>query len=814
MPRPLSVPSLRCPGAMHGTERVPQTHWTRSKKFCIVGGMLVGGQEFTPEILALVQEVATSDGMTRQGLSRLVCKWLDWRHPDGRLKEMNCRKALLTLNRRGLVGLPEAKPTDFSPREHFEKASWPVISCSLSDLGQLELVLVDGGNKELSRTWRQMMKEHHPLGDGPLCGAQLRYLVRSSSGWLGGLSFSGSAWRLNVRDDWIGWDDTQRSQGLQKIVCNSRFLIMPTVVVPGLASHVLGLALRRLRADWFTRYGYKPVLVETFIDTSHWKGTCYRAANFIDIGETKGRGRQDRTNEARLSRKKVLIYELAPDWRNELCLNSNAECPLALDSIEPVIDWADQEFGRSSLGDSRLTERLKTLARDFCANPTANLPQACGSRAKIKAAYRFLDNETVSLDKILESHFWATEARAREKPVALAVQDTTTLNYTTPKIREGLGPIEFRSEGGQGLILHSTLAFDTDGVPLGFIDAQSWARDADEFGKVHRKRREKLPIEAKESFKWLKSYRAVAELQRRNPNVTFVSVGDRESDIYELFAEAVHTNPSGPKLLVRAQHNRQLRDEELRLWETLERQPLAGTHVIKIPRRGSKPARNASLELRYCKVTLSVPVDKQRAKGGKSLSPVEIWALLAEEKDNGSKDRLQWLLLTTLPINSFEEASEKLRWYTKRWGIEVFHRTLKSGCRIENRQLRTADRLEACLAIDMVVAWRVHNLTHLARELPEASCEIAFEENEWQSLVAYTQKRTPLDPPNLRDAVRLVASLGGFIGRKCDGEPGTQTIWLGLDTLGSVAAVFELLRQNPKLLDVPQRRVSRRSRFG
>lgn len=771
--------------------------------------MLIGGQTVTSEMLAWVQDAASEEGMSRNQLSQIVCQRLNWRHHDGRLKEMNCRKALLTLHRRGNLALPPPLPTDFTEKRAFKGFHQEPISSSLKELGTVEVLLVKG--EKLSQLWRTMMRDHHPLKDGPLCGAQMRYLVRSSAGWLGGLSFSAPAWRLEERDHWIGWTDEDRALRLSKIVCNSRFLILPSVIVPQLASHVLGLVLKQLRSDWLSRYGIQPVLVETFVDQSHWKGTCYRAANFIDLGLTQGRGRQDRQNESKLSRKQILVYELTKDWRAELC-SGKLPAPASADKV--VIDWAAEEFGNSSLGDLRLTDRLKILGRDFFANPTANLPQACGSRAKTKAAYRFFQNEATSLESILRSHYSATEKRTQTKSVVLAVQDTTTINYTTPQIREGLGPIELRVDGAQGLILHSTLAFDVDGVPLGFVDAQSWARDEEEFGKKHRKKREKQPIETKESFKWLRSYRAVSEIQKRNPNTMFVSVGDRESDIYELFSEAVHKDPAGAKLLVRAQHNRQLKDEELKLWGTLQSQPLAGIHLVQIPRSGSQPARRAELEIRFAKVTLCVPVDKRRAAGGKSLPEVQVWAILAEEKNSTAKNPLQWLLLTTMPVESFDQAVEKLHWYSKRWGIEVFHRTLKSGCRIENRQLWTADSLEACLAIDMVVAWRIHHLTHLARQTPDASCELVFEENEWTSLVVFTQKKQPVSPPTLREAVRMVADLGGFLGRKSDAQPGAQTVWRGLEKLGNISAVFEVLKENPALLGVPQRRVSRRSRFG
>jgi hypothetical protein len=710
--------------------------------------MQVSGQEFTDEIIARLRDEAAGDGMTRGRLSRMVCEWLDWRHQDGRLKEVNCRVALSKLNQRGVIELPEPKLTDFSRSGSREKITWPAIKASLPELGKLELVLVDSHDRELSGAWREMMKEHHPLRDGPLCGAQLRYLVRNSEGWLAGLSFSAAAWRLKPRDEWIGWDDAERSHGLAKIVCNSRFLVLPTVNVPHLASHVLGLTLRRLRSDWYNRYGYEPVLVETFVDLSRWRGTCYKAANFIELGLTKGRGRQDRKNQALLEPKQILVYPLRADWQAVLCRGRlPAQTPIADALPRVIIDWAQEEFGKSSFGDARLTERLLTLARDFFAKPTANLPQACGNRAKAKAAYRFLDHEATSLEKILQSHYLATERRIQQESVVLAVQDTSSINYTTLMDTEGLGPIGDKVDGAQGLILHSTLTFNVNGTPLGLLDAQCWARDPEDFGKKRRKIREKLPIEAKESFKWLRSYRAVADVQARNPNVMLVSVGDREADIYELFAEAVHTNPSGPKLLVRAVHDRRVQNEESYLWEMMESQPLAGTQVFQIPRTSNRPKREAHLEVRFAKITLGVPVDRRRAKGGKELKDVEVWAVLAQEKNHAGKDALEWLLLTTVSVKNFDQATEKLVWYAKRWGIEVFHKTLKSGCRIEHRQLCTADRLETCLAIDMVVAWRIYHMTHLAREAPNTSCEDAFSEDEWKSLVAYTTRKPPTEPP-------------------------------------------------------------------
>jgi hypothetical protein len=415
------------------------------------------------------------------------------------------------------------------------------------------------------------------------------------------------------------------------------------------------------------------------------------------------------------------------------------------------------------------------------------VPQACGSRAKTKAAYRFLEHADTTMQTLLQPHYRAAEARLSKESIVLAVQDTTSLDYTTHRATEGLGPIGAWAQGPQGLQLHSTLAFSAQGTPLGFLDVQCWARDPQAFGK--KAQRHQLPIEQKESYKWLKSYRAVAAVQARCPQTTLVSVGDREADLYELFAEAAN-HRAGPQLLVRARHDRQLPTEQARLWQTLQAQPVVGVQVLQLPRQGSRAARAAHLALRYAAVSLRAPTRQEGAPA------IPLWAIYAQEQQapEGVKP-LEWLLLSTLPVTSFAQALEKLMWYTRRWGIEVLHRTLKSGCRIEQRQLGQADRLEACLAIDLVVAWRIYHLHKLGREHPEAACTLYFEDAEWKALMMFTTQNPvpPTKPPSLREAIHRVAGLGGFLGRKGDGEPGTQTLWLGLQRLDDITAAISLV---------------------
>ena len=751
-------------------------------------GMFLCGQEFSSEIIEKIKEfIGKRPDVSRTKLSLQVCEWLNWRSENGKYKDMSCRTALLKLEKEGFIKLPaggKRPPKAKSDVAANDPAINPIqeIRCDLRDLGKIEVVPVQNRRSVESRVWNSLMKTFHYLGNGPLCGAQIRYLIVSERyGYLGGLSFSAAAWKLEARDDYILWDEESRKSNLDSVVCNSRFLIHPQVNVKNLASHSLSLCISRLSKDWYERYGISPILLETFVDQERFEGTCYRAANWIHIGQTKGRGRKDVFNRNDKSIKDVYVYPVRKNFQEILCDGN----PRPLPKPREPVDWADEEFGCAELGDQRKLNRLLMIARDFYANPKANVPQACGSRAKTKAAYRFFDDKKNTMDKILSPHFKSALNRIQKERIVFAVQDTTVLNYSAHPATENLGPTNNKEDTLIGLIVHDTMAFSLAGTPLGLMDVQCWARPEEARDKTKNK---KLPIDEKESSKWLKSYHAQAEFQKRCPDTKIVNVSDRESDIYEFF-ELASREPNGPDILVRAKNNRSISGQQKRLWDYVAKQKLAGIREIQVPRKKNQKARKANVEIRFSEVTLNPPCHKPAMK------PLKIWALLAEEIDPPEGvEALNWKLLTTCPINNFENACEKMDWYCIRWGIEIYHRTLKSGCKIEERQLGHAERIETCLAIDMVVAWRIYHLAKLGRETPDVPCTVFFEDAEWKALVAYkTQNATPpKNPPTLRNAMRMVASLGGFLGRKSDGEPGTKTLWLGLQRLDDLTEMWKI----------------------
>jgi hypothetical protein len=455
-------------------------------------------------------------------------------------------------------------------------------------------------------------------------------------------------------------------------------------------------------------------------------------------------------------------------------------------------DWVIDEFAQAALPDQRLHRRLELLVTAFAQKPSAPIPEACPDWAEAKATYRFLANERIVSGSLRQAHHQATLQRVKEQRVVLAIQDTTALNYSTHPKTKGLGPLGSHSPKVIGLLLHSTLAVTPAGQPLGFIHNAVRARRGQGLAASRHKRK----LTEKESFKWVESLQACQALAPQCPDTLLVNVADREGDLYDLFAEALNAaSPAQVHLLVRARHNRPLVDTEHTLWQEVDRQPVAATLAVLVGRRGDQPSRVARLNVRFCPVQLQVPA---RQAG----QPIQLWAVAAEESTPVPKGgtRILWRLLTTLPVTGATAAVEKVQWYAQRWQIEVLHKVLKSGCQIEQRQLETAQRLERVLSVDLVVAWRVLALCKAARQIPDDPVSHWLPQAQWQALCCYAQQRTtpPKTAPGVRQAVRWLAQMGGFLGRKSDGEPGPQTLWRGLRQLEAITDVWQLFHKKER----------------
>ena len=451
--------------------------------------------------------------------------------------------------------------------------------------------------------------------------------------------------------------------------------------------------------------------------------------------------------------------------------------------------WAEDEFGDADLGDVRRTARLVQLATMLGAQPNASLPAASDDPAALKAAYRFFANNYVRADAVLASHIQSTTRRMQEVPLVLAVQDTTYLDWTDHPATKDLGPLAAATH--QGLLAHTTLAITPEHVPLGLLQQQVWARDAASFAQqIDHKQR---PIAEKESQKWLTSLEAVIAARAACPTTQFVSVGDREADVYDLF---LVPRPVGVELLIRAAQDRNVDHPDQQLWAAMATAALAATVTVHMGARAHQPARTATVQVRWRQLTLRPPT----RRAAEHLSPITVWAVWAIERDPpAGVAAVEWLLLTTLPITSTDDALERLAWYAARWGIEVWHKVLKSGCRIEDRQLETADRLKRCLTRYSVIAWRILYATMLARAAPDVPCTVLLDADEWQGLYCRIHRVAvaPEKPPTLRQAVRWIGQLGGFQGRKHDGEPGVMVLWKGFQRLVDVAAMYRIMRPAP-----------------
>lgn len=470
--------------------------------------------------------------------------------------------------------------------------------------------------------------------------------------------------------------------------------------------------------------------------------------------------------------------------------------------------WVEGELESLDLGDERRDERLKKMLGDLGAQPGASIPKASGQASAAKAAYRLLSHEAMEVGAVLQAHGEALLERVRAEPVVLVVQDTTTLNFSTHPQTVGLGPVSNNPDKTIGLLLHSSLVLGEDGLMLGILDRQLNARDPGQFKAGPRGARNRKPVEEKESIKWLHSLAATVEAARRQPHTRWINIADREADTYDLFWKLAAQRMGGPdaeaaqrvELLVRAQHNRALEGQTVRLFAHLAGQEPVGDYRCEVPRQPGKRARPAILSLRVSQVHVPPPPDQVKYQG--RTTPLTLWAIEALEQDPpAGQEPICWRLLSTLPVEDAATARLQVRRYHQRWQIELFHRTLKSGCRAEARQLETAERLDRCLILDMLVAWRVLALSKVARQAePSSTLDQWLEEHEWKALWCYIHQRNdpPETPPPIDQAVRWIAQLGGFLGRRRDGHPGAMSLWRGLQRLNDFAQAYLLFTKPQK----------------
>jgi hypothetical protein len=481
--------------------------------------------------------------------------------------------------------------------------------------------------------------------------------------------------------------------------------------------------------------------------------------------------------------------------------------------------WVLEEMATADLRDKRLNKRLIQILSDLGSRPTASIPAACGGFNELTATYRFFDNDKATHDVILQPHAEQTRRRMAQQAIALMVQDTTEADLTRPEQQvKDAGPLD--GSDRRGVFIHPLHAFTPDAIPLGTAWCRIWTREeeAKPLSKAEkRKKRKAAPIEQKESQRWIDGLRKAREIAQEMPQTRCICIADSEADIYELFAEPRGTVPVD--WLIRACQDRALEPEaapgpgpkpESQVEPEAMKEPsLLRSRVMATPvlftrqitvrgrqakrscetrgRRQSRVTRQADMEVRCATVTLRPPWRPEA-----SLPPVVVNVVLVREPSPPEgEEAIEWILVTTLPIDTVEQTRQIIEYYCVRWMVEVLFRTLKSGCRVEKRRFEELERWTACAAVYLIVAWRTLLVCRLGHGCPEMDCEAIFDPAEWKSVWVTVHRQPPPTPPPLSMMIRLIAQLGGYVNRPNRPDPpGVQTIWLGMQRMYDLATAW------------------------
>ncbi len=454
----------------------------------------------------------------------------------------------------------------------------------------------------------------------------------------------------------------------------------------------------------------------------------------------------------------------------------------------------EQEFDTIDLGDQRRNQRSRSLIRKLAANPQASINEACDSWTEAKNAYRFFDNPDIHEDQILKAHREATIRRIQNEQVVCVAQDTTELDYSKHPA-EGLKNLDRPNR--YGLYDHSHIAFTPEKLCLGVLKVDLFDREEESLGSTDK--RGTLAIEEKESLRWLEGYRSCCDFAKQCPDTKIVSLADREGDIYDIFIEAdQHETPAD--FVIRSQRKRSTPEKDPdggpACYRKMRAQIAAtkpiGHRELQLPQSHKRSARTAHLEVRACRMTLRAPHAKQSYLPSTTISVVSVVEISGP---NDGTD-VNWLLLSSLPVETIDQVTSIIDFYVTRWSIEVFFRVLKTGCQVEEIQLETKSRLTKALMFYKVIAWRILFLTHLGRECPELPCDVVFSECEWKSVWQICKGgEAPQTPPSLSEFLSILASLGGYNQRRHDGPPGPETIWRGMRRMFDFALGWNSFRK-------------------
>ena len=463
-------------------------------------------------------------------------------------------------------------------------------------------------------------------------------------------------------------------------------------------------------------------------------------------------------------------------------------------NIDYRSDWLEKELSGSEFTDKRLKKRFDLVCKQLWNGIGDPIPLACRDWANTKAAYRFFSNNAVNETQVLKGHFESTKERfSKEKNYVLVLQDTTEFSYqgihankigsthVIPNGKDIYGKPKKYTK--RGILMHSSLTITTDGLPLGLAATKFWTRKKFKGSEALKKKINptRMPIEKKESYRWLENLRQSTKLFNKPDQC--IHIGDRESDIYELFCTAKKMETH---FLVRTCVDRLACDGKHTIKDEMNEICVKGLHKIEVKDKKGNLSK-AFLEIKYRRIKVLPPIGKKN-----KYPELYLTVIYAEEKNKPkNREKISWKLITDLSVKSKKEAIEKIKWYAMRWKIEVFHKILKSGCKAEASKLRTAERLTKLIAVFCILSWRIFWMTMINRFCKNATSEIAFTNTEI-NILDNIIKINKVKNKFLSTYLLKLAKLGGYLGRASDAPPGNTVMWRGLSRLTDIQLGFDL----------------------
>jgi hypothetical protein len=451
--------------------------------------------------------------------------------------------------------------------------------------------------------------------------------------------------------------------------------------------------------------------------------------------------------------------------------------------------WLESEFSTIEFEDKRLAKRFKQIMQEFMKKAQCNISSTFDSWSSIKGCYRFFSNEKVNSKLILDAHITSTLSRIeQEEKQVFIIHDTTYIDYKNRKKTADLDCITQNLQSkniAKGLILHNSFAVNDASIPLGLVNQKFIERK--EIKDIPKKIKKHLihnkPVEEKESYRWIEAIKNFQQLECSKQN-DMVHIADREGDFYELYRECAALDS---QFLIRASHNRAInkikrrepcKDKAFDYFRSLEPEAKITTDIQV---NKETKYRKAELSIAFKKFTLPPSPNRTVKKDGEKLHNIDLYGIIIREKEPpANHEPLEWLLFTNIPVNNIDDAIEKMHWYSLRWNVETFHKILKSGCSVEDAQLRNKDKLTKYITTKSIIAWRIFWLSRIGRLDGHYDCNVILTKIEQTILFKrFNNGQTNTESISVKQALNWIGKLGGYIGRNSDSPPGIITIWQG-----------------------------------